>query len=167
MPVTAATQQQGPASGPRRQQPASSAAPSRHAQTADVDQAPQWMQNLMDAADSGDHEFRMEVRKAIEEGRGRELIATLEAMREHAEDDKAKEQLSELLSCVQRWVEDPSELDKGGRFFGGLLAGAGLGGMFRRNYYAPAYTTTYTSSYYGYSYGYPAYGCGYAPMYCW
>jgi len=114
----------------------------------------------MDAAQSGDAEFRKEVRKAINEGRGPALIAALEEMQHQCEGEE-KQSIEELLHNVKQWVADPSGLEEGGRFLGFHR----YGGMFSRlfgGYYPYRYGYGYGSYYGGY---YPSYygGCYTAP----
>jgi hypothetical protein len=105
---------------------------------------PQWINDLMDAAQAGDAEFRKEVRSQIKAGRGAELIATVEGMvaRTPESETEARKLMTTLLEAVKEWVENPDELEEGGRFFGRRSRYGGCGSMFGS-----------------------AMGCGYYPMY--
>jgi len=112
---------------------------------ADLPSAPQWINDLMDAAVAGETEFRKEVRTQIKEGRGPELISIIQEMIKRSTNDKAKEATETLLETVTKWVENPEEMEEGGRFYGGLF-----GSAFGCGYY-PSYGISYP----GYSPFYP------------
>jgi len=106
---------------------------------ADLPQAPQWINDLMDAAAAGETEFRKEVRAQIKAGKGPELISTIEGMVQRTEGD-ARTATQKLLELVSKWVQEPEELEEGGRFWVG-------------------------PGYYGGLFG-SAFGCGYYPYHC-
>jgi hypothetical protein len=105
----------------------------------DLPPAPQWLNDLMDAAAAGETEFRKEVRAQIKAGRGEELIATIEGMLTRMTGE-AQKATAKLLELVRKWVDEPDELEEGGRFWG-----------------APGY--------YGGLFG-SSFGCGYYPYHC-
>jgi len=104
----------------------------------DLPSAPQWINDLMDAAAAGETEFRKEVRTQIKDGRGPELISIIQEMIKGCTNDKAKEATQTLLEAVTKWVENPEELEEGGRFYGGLF-----GSAFGCGYYPTLCGTTF------------------------
>jgi hypothetical protein len=101
---------------------------------ADLPQAPQWINDLMDAANAGETEFRKEVRAQIKAGHGPELISTVEEMVKRTDGD-AQKATQQLLELVTKWVQDPEELEEGGRYWGGLGCGGLFGSAFGCGYY--------------------------------
>lgn len=77
---------------------------------------PQWVSDFLDAASSGGNEFRKEARKLIKEGYGAAVQALLEDMEKKAPED-SKEGIEKMVKCVKAWVEDPSTLEEGGRWW--------------------------------------------------
>lgn len=119
--------------------------------------APQWINDLMDAAVAGESEFRKEVRAQIQNGKGQELITTIEGLLSRAEGEEAKKTITELLENVKQWVAHPDDLEEGGRFFGRHHRYGGYGGYSSYSSYSGyggMFGSAFGSSYYPYYGGY-------------
>jgi hypothetical protein len=141
-----------------REVPRAQQQPARQQQQQFQAPPPKWIQDLVEAAQAGDNELRKELRKVINQGQGDELVKLLEQWRDSPQlGDADKQQMSRILKNVNDWIADPSQLEEGGRFWGGLLLGTMLGRMFSRGYGYGGYGLG------GYGlggYGLGGYGCG-------
>lgn len=162
MPVTTNQPQQSYNYNPDQQHARFAPPTSANSQFAHPQQAPppppRWVQELIEASEAGENEFRKEVRKAIiEENHGAELVQIFTDLEARETDEEKKKDVGEMLADIKRWVADPSELEQGGRFLGlgRRRMGMGMGGYgsVMNNYYYGGYPGGYGG--YPYSGYYP------------